>query len=129
LASIGDYDFVGGKKALNQQISSPWDLCLLEKEASKVLLIACAGTHQIWLYSFENKKQRSGTAGAMTGLAWWKNIKIEWDMLICIAGNGRERNKNNNYPLQASFAQPSGLTYDSVGQVVYIADAVGSFIP
>lgn len=108
---------------MSQTISSPWDLCLLEKENSKVLLIACAGTHQIWLYSFENKERKERNVTG-SGLVWWKNVRIEWNTLVCIAGNGKERNKNNSYPMQASFAQPSGLSYDQSGQIVYIADAV-----
>lgn len=116
---IGEYDLIGGKNSLEQPISSPWDLALVEKENSKVILVACAGTHQIWLYSFENKLLKSD----QQCLSWWKGLKFEWETLVCIAGNGKERNKNNSYPLQASFAQPSGLTYDSSDNV-FIADAV-----
>lgn len=120
--SIGYYDYNGGKKANEQIISSPWDLYLLDKDNSKVLLIACAGTHQIWLYSFKND-----IASDLGHLIWWKNIKIEWQTLVCVAGNGKERNKNNSYPLQASFAQPSGLCMDD-NQIIYIADAESSSI-
>ena len=45
--SIGYYDYVGGKKGNEQKISSPWDLCFFNKENSNVLLICCAGTHQM----------------------------------------------------------------------------------
>ena len=27
-------------------------------------------------------------------------LKFQWETLNCIAGNGKERNKNNSYPLQ-----------------------------
>lgn len=121
--SIGLYDLKGGKKGLDQEISSPWDLKLMEKENSKILLIACVGTHQIWLYSFQNKSIDS----PLKNLLWWKNLSIEWDSLICVAGNGKERNKNNVYPLQASFAQPSGLCFDD-NYNCFIADAESSTI-
>lgn len=123
---IRDYDYIGGKKALEQHISSPWDLCLINKENSKVLLIACAGTHQIWLFSFENKVMSSKYD--LNCLSWWKTLKFSWETLNCVAGNGKERNKNNSYPLQASFAQPSGLCLDIDGQNVYISDAESSTI-
>ena len=32
--------------------------------------------------------------------------------LVRIAGNGDEANRNNSFPLKASFAQPSGITTD-----------------
>ncbi len=114
--NIGDHDLKGGKKGLEQSISSPWDLCLCEKDDCKFLLIACAGTHQIWLYTFGKT------------LKWWKNLEIQDDTLLCIAGNGKERNKNNSYPMQASFAQPSGLSICDQGRIVYIADAESSAI-
>ena len=121
--SIGLYDLKGGKKGLEQEISSPWDLKLMKKDNSNILLIACAGTHQIWLYSFQNQSKDHH----LKYLIWWKNIKIEWDTLVCVAGNGKERNKNNVYPLQASFAQPSGLCLDD-DYKCYIADAESSTI-
>ena len=120
LKSIGSYDFIGGKEPLAQSISSPWDLCLIEKDNMNVLIIACAGTHQIWLYTIGNEENNM--------LNWWKGLKFKGQVLICIAGNGKERNKNNSYPLQASFAQPSGLSYDMIGQSLYLADAESSTI-
>jgi hypothetical protein len=84
------------------------------------------GTHQIWLYSFKNDLARENLE--KSSLDWWKKQKIEWNKLICIAGNGKERNKNNSYPLQASFAQPSGLCLDSMNENLYIADAESSSI-
>lgn len=38
---------VGGGVGLEQRLSSPWDLAVLD---SGVLLIAMAGSHQIWAY-------------------------------------------------------------------------------
>ena len=78
---IGSYDYKGGKEGKEQTISSPWDLCLLNKENSTVLLIACAGTHQIWLYSFKNE---SITDCSLECLSWWNGLKIEWNTLIAI---------------------------------------------
>jgi hypothetical protein len=78
---IGSYDYKGGREGNEQTISSPWDLCLLNKENSTVLLIACAGTHQIWLYSFKNE---SITDCSLECLSWWNGLKIEWNKLIAI---------------------------------------------
>lgn len=44
------HDYVGGKAGAKQAISSPWDLCLF----NDVLLIAMAGTHQIWGYFLQD---------------------------------------------------------------------------
>lgn len=60
-------------------------------------------------------------------LAWWKGRKIDGNTLVCVAGNGKERNKNNSYPMQASFAQPSGLTL-GLNDSLYIADAESSTV-
>lgn len=43
-------------------------------------------------------------------------------------GKRKRKNKNNSYPMQASFAQPSGLCLDKDEQNVYIADAESSTI-
>jgi hypothetical protein len=94
LKSIGEYDLVGGKPGLEQHISSPWDLCLLRRESVDVLLIACAGTHQIWLYSFESESK----CGA--SLTWWRNRSIECNRLVCIAGNGKGFNLYFNYSFE-----------------------------
>ena len=118
--NIGNYDYIGGKAALEQRISSPWDICLYKRDDNrKFLIIACAGTHQIWLYTFKDSLNE-------TNVLWWKNVSVLANSLICIAGNGKERNRNNSYPLQASFAQPSGL--DIKNNILYIADAESSTI-
>jgi hypothetical protein len=48
---IGTYDYTGGGKSEEQRISSPWDVCVLKERGG--LVIACAGTHQIWMYADE----------------------------------------------------------------------------
>ena len=119
--NIGNYDYIGGKVGNEQTLSSPWDLCVYKRDDNKkFLIIACAGTHQIWLYTFKNDSE--------TNISWWKNVSFPVDTLICIAGNGKERNRNNSYPLQASFAQPSGLDLDFKKEILYIADAESSTI-
>jgi DNA-binding beta-propeller fold protein YncE len=119
--NIGEYDYKGGRKGLEQSISSPWDVCMFSRDTDKLkgLLIACAGTHQIWFYALSSLSSPA---------TLWKNVKVEPDTLLCIAGNGKERNKNNSYPLQASFAQPSGLSTDDSYANLYIADAESSSI-
>lgn len=121
LRRIGEYDYAGGRHALEQSISSPWDVCLVEDASSKLLMIACAGTHQIWLYVI--------SSGEQAYVNWWKSTpKIERNSLVCVAGNGKERNRNNSYPMQASFAQPSGLCLSSQNDSLYVADAESSTI-
>lgn len=119
----------GGKQGPEQPISSPWDLCLyttpdmdmsfhhpgeeiVEKE---VLLIAMAGTHQIWALFLEDT-------------IWWKYKRYTQGTCICIAGSGREENRNNAYPQSAAFAQPSGLALNKNSKELYIADSESSTI-
>lgn len=84
-------------------------------------MIACAGTHQIWLYAI--------SSGEQAYVSWWKSTpRIERNSLVCVAGNGKERNRNNSYPMQASFAQPSGLCLSSQNDSLYVADAESSTI-
>jgi hypothetical protein len=71
---IGYYDFIGGKKGNEQAISSPWDLCFFNKENSNVLLICCAGTHQIWIYSIENNNSTQFID--LKELIWWRGLKM-----------------------------------------------------
>ena len=118
---IGNYDYIGGKQGLEQEVSSPWDICLYKRDNNKFLFIACAGTHQIWMYTFK-------TTSELTSLALWKNVTLSFDTLVCVAGNGKERNRNNSYPLQASFAQPSGLCLDIRNNCLFIADAESSTV-
>ncbi|KAF2368248.1 Thioredoxin-like fold [Trinorchestia longiramus] len=91
-------DLVGGSMATEQAISSPWAVCLtqLPDDDAAVLLIAVAGTHQVWALYLTNGTDFAGCprlAGS----------------LVCVAGSGKEENRNTGYPLKASFAQPSGI--------------------
>lgn len=122
-------DFVGGTSPLQQSISSPWDLIVYKTKnldmsfhedesqvAQKVvILIAMAGLHQIWAYFMEQT-------------IWWRYQVQNANSAVAIAGNGEERNRNNDYPKQASFAQPSGLCLLRNSQELYIADSESSSI-
>lgn len=116
---LGIYDYTGGKQSLEQSISSPWDLCITKRDKQKFLIVACAGSHQLWIYPLKVYSDSQK-------FSWWRNIVIEKDTLLCIVGNGKERNRNNSYPLQASLAQPSGLCSDE--ENIYVADAESSTI-
>ena len=89
-----------GQKALDVALASPWDI--VQGQNSNELLIAMAGTHQIW------------------------KLELESRILTLVAGSGREENRNNSYPLKASFAQPSGLAFSQ--ENLYIADSESSSI-
>jgi hypothetical protein len=122
-------DVNGGNPPREQAISSPWDVVVYktknmdmsfhEDEAEVpqkvVLVIAMAGTHQIWAYFLEKT-------------IWWRYQVQEANSLIPIAGNGDERNRNNDYPKQASFAQPSGLCLVRSSEEIFIADSESSSI-
>ncbi len=90
------------KSALEMTLASPWDLCL-NKDGDR-LMIAMAGSHQIWSYHLTSKQ-----------------LKLE-------AGTGKEENRNNSYPLKASFAQPSGLALDPGTGDLYVADSESSSV-
>lgn len=79
-----------------------------------VLFIAMAGTHQLWAYFIEDT-------------IWWRYKLYKKTECAAIAGNGEERNRNNSYPNQASFAQPSGLTVVKENYM-FIADSESSTI-
>lgn len=121
-------DHLGGKIGPQQPISSPWDLCIFhtpdmdltfhpdgKPPVRDVLIIAMAGTHQIW-------------ALFLTDTVWWKCKKYSAGTCINIAGSGREENKNNSYPHAAAFAQPSGLALCQKNKEVYIADSESSSV-
>ena len=103
---------IGGKLGTKQGLSSPWDIVIFNNE---VLLIAMAGTHQIWAY-FLTKK------------LWWKSELYQKNVCVNIAGSGREENRNNCYPKSAGFAQPSGICLDENSLDLYIADSESSTI-
>lgn len=106
---VQGHDYVGGKAGGKQAISSPWDLCLF----NDVLLIAMAGTHQIWGYFLQDT------------VLWKKSYKA--DTCIALVGSGREENRNNAYPSSAGLAQPSGLAFDGTN-FIYFADSESSSI-
>lgn len=85
---------------------------VIEKD---VLLIAMAGTHQIWALFLEDT-------------IWWKFKRYSTGTCVCIAGSGREENRNNAYPQSAAFAQPSGMTLNKATKELYIADSESSTI-
>lgn len=113
-------DKKGGPDGKSIELSSPWDVCMYrytesDNSVKDVLLIAMAGTHQIWALFLEDTM-------------WWKSNKVAAGSCIAIAGNGREENRNNQYPHAASFAQPSGLALAQRNEEVFIADSESSSI-
>ncbi|CAL4133722.1 unnamed protein product, partial [Meganyctiphanes norvegica] len=65
-------------------------------ESTNLLVVAMAGTHQLW--------------GLFLTDGHWINNKYTKGTVICLAGSGKEENRNSSYPQSASFAQPSGVT-------------------
>ncbi|KAL3279328.1 hypothetical protein HHI36_016835 [Cryptolaemus montrouzieri] len=113
---VQGHDYKGGKNGKDQNISSPWDLALYKKnEEAYVLIIAMAGTHQIW-------------ALFLNDTIWWKNVTYKAGTCVAIAGSGREENRNNMYPHAAGFAQPSGIVLHRKNSEVYIADSESSTV-
>ncbi|XP_066138523.1 NHL repeat-containing protein 2 [Euwallacea fornicatus] len=122
------HDRMGGKLGPEQVISSPWDVCIYrtpdmdltfhpdgKPPIREVLLIAMAGTHQIWALFLDDT-------------VWWKCKKYSKGTCINIAGSGREENRNNSYPNSAAFAQPSGLALCEKSKELYIADSESSSV-
>ena len=91
-------DYKGGHAGKKQLISTPWDVYV---ESEKVF-IAMAGTHQIWTYDLKKKTAQN------------------------FSGNGSEQNLNHPDPLQAAWAQPSGLTIGM--NELFIADSESSTV-
>ena len=91
-------DYKGGRGGQEQLISTPWDVYV---ESEKVF-IAMAGTHQIWTYNLKKKNAQN------------------------FSGNGSEQNLNHPDPLQAAWAQPSGLTIGM--NELFIADSESSTV-
>ena len=91
-------DYKGGRGGKEQLISTPWDVYV---ESEKVF-IAMAGTHQIWTYDLKKKTAQN------------------------FSGNGSEQNLNHPDPLQAAWAQPSGLTIGM--NELFIADSESSTV-
>ncbi|KAF9412305.1 hypothetical protein HW555_009143 [Spodoptera exigua] len=91
-------------------------------EKRRVLLIACAGSHQIWALFLDTT-------------IWWKYKTMCYNKMhvlgtcVCIAGTGAEAARNSAYPNTAAFAQPSGLTLRmGTSPEIFIADSESSSI-
>lgn len=109
-------DYQGGK-AKDQAISSPWDVVVHQTAAGQeILIIAMAGTHQIWAYFLEDCPN------------FWRGKSYKRGECAAVAGNGHEQNKNNSYPNNAAFAQPSGLALDTTRKEVFLADSESSTV-
>jgi DNA-binding beta-propeller fold protein YncE len=78
-------------------LNSPWDLQLL----GRTLYIAMAGPHQIW------------------------RLDLEKNEVSTFAGSGKEGRRDGSL-LEATFAQPSGITSD--GKMLYTADSEANII-
>ncbi|XP_068139837.1 NHL repeat-containing protein 2 [Drosophila tropicalis] len=117
----------GGRTGPLQSISSPWDVAIFRTRdmdmsfhldernvlEKTIILISMAGTHQIWGYFPE-------------GIIWWKFRKFEPRCCVSLIGNGLEENRNNSYPQNAAFAQPSGIAMAE--DFLFIADSESSSI-
>lgn len=122
-------DSVGGLIGRAQELSSPWDVAVCRTRdmdmsfhvdennipEKDILLIAAAGLHQIWAVFLDD-------------VIWWKFKKYAAGTVVAIAGNGREENRNNSYPSNAAFAQPSGLTLRRDTKEMFIADSESSAV-
>ena len=93
-------DYQGGAIGIAQAISSPWDLIL--NQTKTALIIAMAGTHQIWQYDLKTKVAQN------------------------FSGSGAEANLNSRQLKQAAWSQPSGLTEGE--DKIWIADSESSAI-
>jgi len=112
-------DLVGGKIGPQQELASPWDICLghASPGGEQVLFIAMAGTHQIWALALSEP------------VKFWKMaVPMAAGSCFAIAGSGKEENRNTSYPMKACFAQPSGLSFDSTTGTLYVADAESSSV-
>ena len=121
--NIQSADKEGGKPGVEQPLASPWDVCLAHSPTSNepdLLVIANAGTHQIWGLALRN-------------LTWWKKLQVESGTCFRLAGSGAEENRNNSYPAKAAFAQPSGLCSATLQTrsdeyLLFVADSESSSI-
>ena len=90
-----------GGAAASTSLNSPWDVCWFNRPAGPLLLVAMAGSHQIWLIDLQRK------------------------LAFPYAGSGREARVDGNAE-ESAFAQPSGLSLAS--DRLYVADAESNII-
>lgn len=113
------HDHKGGKLGTQQALSSPWDVAMYYQEYGNgpipILLIAQAGTHQIWAFFLEDT-------------TWWNQKQYKARTCVAIVGSGKEENRNNSYPHTAGLAQPSGLAVVQELKTVFFADSESSAI-
>ncbi|GAA2156592.1 thiol-disulfide isomerase/thioredoxin [Humibacillus xanthopallidus] len=88
----------GGGPALDQALSTPWDLAWFEGR----VVIAMAGTHQLW--------------------AWTPGDTIATGTVEVLAGTTNEGLRDGPV-LDAWFAQPSGLATSADGTRLWVADS------
>ncbi|GAA5029902.1 redoxin domain-containing protein [Terrabacter aeriphilus] len=88
----------GGGPALEQALSTPWDLAWLGDR----VLLAMAGTHQLW--------------------AWTPGATPEDGVVEVVGGTTNEGLRDGPAP-EAWFAQPSGLATSADGARVWVADS------
>jgi len=88
----------GGGPALEQPLSTPWDLAWLDGR----VVIAMAGTHQLW--------------------AWTPGVTVESGTVEVVGGTSNEGLVDGPAP-EAWFAQPSGLATSADGTRVWVADS------
>ena len=105
------FDKIGGNIGVDQCLSSPWDVSF----ADEILYIANTGVHQIWALILSDEVMVMGKSYIQGSC-------------FAFSGNGEEANRNNSYPKNASFAQPSGICYDKLNKVIYVADSESSSI-
>ncbi len=98
-------DKEGNKEPELQKLSSPWDIVAINRDT---LIIAMAGTHQIWALNLKNNRAFN------------------------FSGTGGEQNYNSGTDLKASmWSQPSGLTLGVISRdkiEIYVADSESSCI-
>ena len=98
-------DREGNKKPELQKLSSPWDVVAINRDT---LIIAMAGTHQIWALNLKNNR------------------------CFNFSGNGSEGNLDSKVSLKKSeWAQPSGLSLGIISKEkveIYVADSESSAI-
>lgn len=98
------FDYQGGKIGQNQQMSSPWDI----EVVNNWIYVAMAGTHQIW---------RTRVPSHAGGYGPWQ----------VFSGTGRELEKNSRMGRTASWAQPSHLSA-TPGGLMFVADSESSSV-